>query len=169
MKLANIFCGYAAFVLVASTAAAQSTPYTTTGTCSKPDVEQHVAAGDRPDHVFAIAQGKCKATGTVDGATSEVAVYSEHREITATSVKAWGVYVATYDSGGTASYRFQMSLPIKGGAAQPGGGTFQATLGTGKMKGIKASGTCKYTPGADDVVSYTCSGEYTLAGAPAAK
>ena len=52
---------------------------------------------------------------------------------------------------------------------QSGKGTFQAISGTGKMKGIKAKGTCTYSPGADGGSDYSCTGEYTLAGAAAAK
>ena len=33
---------------------------------------------------------------------------------------------------------------------------------------IKASGKCNYTPGADDVTDYACTGEYTLAAAAGA-
>jgi hypothetical protein len=37
------------------------------------------------------------------------------------------------------------------------------------MKGIKGSGTCKTTGTADGRLEYTCTGEYTIAGAAAAK
>ncbi len=169
MKTAIIICGYAVCVLAAAAGSAQSASYTSSGSCSKPDSEQHIAAGDRPDHVFSIAQGKCKAKNSLGGATSETAEFAEHREVTASSFKSWGTYVETYDSGDKIAYRFSMVLPIKAGAPQPGKGTFEATLGTGKLKGVKASGTCQYTPTADQGVDYTCTGEHSLPEASGAK
>jgi hypothetical protein len=41
--------------------------------------------------------------------------------------------------------------------------------GTGEMKGIKGSGTCKFTGNADGGVDYSCTDEYVLAGAAPAK
>jgi hypothetical protein len=43
------------------------------------------------------------------------------------------------------------------------------TGGTGKMKGIKGSGTCKTNGTADGGLEYTRTGEYTLGGAAPAK
>lgn len=75
--------------------------------------------------------------GEVGGATSKEGAFSEHRDVTANRLKAWGVYVETYDSGDKITYNYQMSVAVKDGAVQSGKGTYQATGGTGKMKGIR--------------------------------
>jgi len=54
-------------------------------------------------------------------------------------------------------------------AFQAGENKYQITGGTGKMKGIKRSGTCKTTGTADGGLEYTCTGGYTLAGTAPAK
>ena len=50
------------------------------------------------------------------------------------------------------------------GIYQSGTNKYQITKGTGKMKGIKGSGTCKLTGGADGTLDYSCTGEYTMGG-----
>lgn len=168
MRIIKILCGCALLAFAVATSA--QTKNTISGTCAKPDVEQTVPAGDQPGHAFMIAQGKCVTKGELGGAMSKEGAFSEHREVTANHLKAWGVFVETYDSGDKAIYNYQMSVAVKDGAVQSGKGTYQATSGTGKMKGIKATGTCQYSAGTDGGTSYTCSGEYTLAGpAKAAK
>jgi hypothetical protein len=49
--------------------------------------------------------------------------------------------------------------------SKTGQNKWQITGGTGKMKGIKGSGTCKHTPEQGGYLDYACTGEYTLAGA----
>lgn len=164
MTITRILCGCALLAFAVATSSAQMKS-TISGTCAKADVEQSVPAGDNPDHAFMVAQGKCTTKGKVGGQTSKEGAYSEHRDVTANRMRAWGVYIETYDSGDKIIYNYELSVPMKDGAMQPGKGTYQATGGTGKMKGIKAKGTCTYTPAADDGTNYTCTGVYTLAGA----
>jgi hypothetical protein len=42
-----------------------------------------------------IAQGKCTTKAQVGSAMSKEGAFSEHRDVTASRVKAWGVYVET--------------------------------------------------------------------------
>jgi hypothetical protein len=167
MTITKILCGCAFVAFAVSTASAQ-TKHSISGTCAKADVEQSVPAGDQPGHTFMVAQGKCSAKDEIGGAMSKEAAYSEHRDVTASRLKAWGVYVETYDSGDKIFYNYQLSVAVKDGVVKSGKGTYHATVGTGKMKGIKATGTCTYSAGADGGTSYSCTGDYTLAGAAAA-
>jgi hypothetical protein len=163
----KILCGCALFALAVVTTSAQ-TKSTFSGKCGKPDVQQSIAAGDHEGHVFALAQGKCATKGEVGGAQSKEGMFSEHQDISGNHVKVWGVYVETFDSGDKIFYTYQATGTMKDGAFS-GGNKYQATGGTGKLKGIKGSGTCKNTGTADGGSEYTCTGEYTLAGAAAAK
>jgi hypothetical protein len=164
----RILCVCVLFALVVAMASAQ-TKASISGKCGKPDVQQSVPAGDQAGHVFTLAQGKCVSKGEVGGAMSKEGAFSEHGDVAGTRTKAWGVYVETYDSGDKIFYTYQTTGTMKDGTFQAGTNKYQIAGGTGKMKGIKGSGACKLTGTADGGLDYSCSGEYTLAGAPPAK
>jgi hypothetical protein len=158
-----------AIVALAVVMASAQTKTDLSGKCSKPDVQQSVPAGDQPGHVLTLAQGKCSAMGDVGGAAGKEGTFSEHGDATATRAKTWGVFVETFDSGDKVFYNYQTAGTIKDGAFQSGTNKYRITGGTGKMKGIKGSGTCKLTGAADGGTDYSCTGEYTLGGAAPAK
>ena len=162
MTITKILCGCALFAFAVATTSAQ-TKYSISGSCAKPDVQQSVPAGDQPGHVFMVQQGKCTSKGELGGAMSKEGAFSEHDDVAGSHIKAWGVYTETYDSGDKVFYNYQITATTKDGVMQSGKGTYQATGGSGKMKGIKAKGTCTYSPGADGGSNYSCTGEYTLA------
>jgi hypothetical protein len=163
MTITRIMCGCAVFAFAVAATSAQ-TKNTTSGTCAKADVEHSVPAGDNPSHAFMVAQGKCTAKGMLG---SSQGVFSEHRDVTATRLKAWGVFIETFESGDKITYNYELSVSVKVGAMGAGKGTFYATDGTGKMKGIKARGNCTYSAGSDGGTNYSCNGDYTLAAAMA--
>jgi hypothetical protein len=164
----KIFCGCALFALVVATATAQ-TKMSLSGKCGKPDVQQNIPAGDAASHVFVLAQGKCETKGEVGGAASKEGAFSEHGEVTGNRSKVSGVYVETFDSGDKIFYIYQNNVTLKDGTPQTGQGKYQIASGTGKMKGIKGSGTCKHTGNAGGGIDYSCTGEYTLGGGTPAK
>ncbi len=71
----------------------------------------------------------------------------------------------TFDSGDKVFYTYTGSVTAKNGEVQSGQNKWQISGGTGKMKGLKGSGSCKHTPEAGGYLNYACSGEYTAAGA----
>ncbi len=156
-------------ITLAAAMASAQTKATMSGKCGKPDVQQSIPAGDQQGHVFALAQGKCTVTGSVGGAAAKEGAYSEHIDMTANHMKNWGVYTVTFDSGDKIYYNYQSTGTMKGGALLTETNKYQATGGTGKMKGIKSTGGCTLTPTSDEGVDYKCTGDYTLAGAAAAK
>jgi hypothetical protein len=159
----------ALFVLAAVTTPAQ-TKHEFSGKCSKPEVMQTVPAGDKEGHAYMLQQGKCETTnGEISGAKSKEGAFSEHGEAAGTRTKAWGTYVETYDNGDKVFYSYQTSGTTKDGAFVSGGNKYQITGGTGKMKGIKGTGTCKLSGGAGGGLDYACTGEYTIAAAAPAK
>jgi len=155
-------------VALAVMASAQ-TKTTMSGKCGKADVQQSIPAGDQQGHVFTLAQGKCSVNGDVNGAAGKEGAYSEHGDVTATHMKNWGVYTVTFDNGDKVFYNYQGMGTMKDGAFQGGTNKYQIAGGTGKMKGIKGSGTCKLTGTSDGGTDYSCSGEYTIGGAAPAK
>jgi len=164
------FVWVCAIVALAVAMASAQTKASFSGKCNKPEVQQSVSIPDQPGHAFMLAQGNCTtAKGEAGGAMSKSGVFSEHGEAMGTKVKNSGVYVETYDSGDKVYYTYQTTGTMKDGAFQGGTNKYQIIGGTGKMKGIKGSGGCKLTPTADGGNEFSCSGEYTLAGAAPAK
>ena len=156
---------------VAAAATPAQTKHDFSGKCAKPDVIQTIPAGDKEGHAFLLQQGKCETTsGEVGGAKSKEGAFSEHGEATGTRTKGWGVYTETYDSGDKVFYSYEtMGTTSKEGAFTSGGNKYQIIGGTGKMKGIKGSGSCKLTGNAAGGLDYACTGDYTLAAAAPAK
>jgi len=164
----KLLCGCALFVLAVATPA--QTKNTFTGKCGKPDVVQTIPAGDKDGHAFMLQQGKCATTtGEIGGVKSKEGVFAEHNEASGPHVKGWGMYVETFENGDKAYYSYQTTGTTKDGAFASGGNKYQITGGTGKLKGIKGSGSCKLTGNSDGGLDYECTGEYTIAAAPAKK
>ena len=159
-------CALFAFAVAATPAQVKNS---ISGKCGKADVNQSIPAGDKDGHAFMLQQGKCEATGEIGGAKSKEGIFSEHDEATGTHLKGWGVYAETFDSGDKVFYTYQTTGTTKDGAFVSGGNKYQITGGTGKMKGIKGSGTCKLTGNSAGGLDYACTGEYTLGEAAPAK
>jgi hypothetical protein len=158
-----------AIVALAVAMASAQTKTSLSGKCGKADVQQSIPAGDQAGHAFTLAQGKCSAAGKVGGAAGKQGAFSEHADVTATHMKNSGVFVETFDGGDTVIYNYQGTGTMKDGAFQAGTNKYQIAGGTGKMKGIKGSGSCKLTGNPDGGLDYSCTSEYTLAGAAKAK
>jgi hypothetical protein len=151
---------------VAVAAASGQTKHTFSGKCGKSDNAQSIPAGDKDGHTFMVQQGKCTTDqGEIGGAKSKEGAFSEHDDVMGNHLKAWGVYVETYDNGDKIFYDYQGASTMKDGALVSGNNTWRMTGGTGKMKGIKGAGGCKLAPGEGGGLNYTCNGEYTLAAA----
>jgi hypothetical protein len=153
------------FTVAASVSSAQ-TKYSFSGKCAKAENPQSIPAGDKDGHVFMIQQGKCTTDkGALGDIKSKEGMYSEHDEVMGNRLKAWGVYAETYDNGDKIFYDYQGSSTTKDGALVSGSNAWHLAGGTGKMKGIKGTGSCKLTPGEGWGLNYNCTGEYTLAAA----
>jgi hypothetical protein len=160
----GIFCGCAVFALALGSTSAQ-TKSSLSGKCNKPDTQQSIPAGDVDGHTFSLATAKCTATGDVNGTAGKDGVYAEHRDGTPKRSKGWGVFVETFEGGDKVFYDYQTNVTLKADGTGSGTNKYQITGGTGKMKGIKGSGTCKLTGTADGGTDYSCTGEYTIAAA----
>jgi len=161
----KVLCAFV-FVAVALAAASAQTKFAFSGKCGKADNVQSIPAGDKEGHTFMIQQGKCTTDkGEIGGAKSKDGAYSEHDDAMGNRVKGWGVYVENYDSGDKIFYDYQGTVMTKDGAVVSGNNTWRMTGGTGKMKGIKGSGSCKFTPGEGGGQNYDCTGTYTQAAA----
>jgi hypothetical protein len=155
------------FVALAVAMASAQTKTTMSGKCGKADVEHSLPAGDQQGRTFTLSQGKCTVTGDVGGVAGKQGTFTEHAEITGNHFRNWGVYVVAFDNGDKIFYDYQSVGTMKDGAFQSATNKYQISGGTGKMKGIKGSGTCKLTGNSDGSTDYSCSGDSTLAGGAA--
>jgi hypothetical protein len=131
--------------------------------CGKPSMGQSIEVGDQPNHAYAIDQIKCTSTkGEIGGVKEKEGTGTEFAEVTGNSSKGHGVFVETMANGDKINFTYQTTATIKDGKMESGSDKWQATSGTGKFKGIKASGTCTGTGTADGATNWTCSGTYTL-------
>jgi hypothetical protein len=153
------------FVALAVAMASAQTKTTMSGKCGKPDVMHSLPAGDPQGRTFTLSQGKCTAVGDVGGVAGKDGTFTEHAEVTGTHFRNWGVYVESFANGDKVFYDYQSVGTMKDGAFQSATNKYQISGGTGKMKSIKGSGTCKLTGSSDGGTDYSCSGTYTLAGA----
>ena len=163
----KLLCVCAVLAISAAPAAAQS-KQSFTGKCGKPEGVQTIPAGDKEGHVFMIQQGKCEtATGEMEGVKSKGGAFAEHGESSATRTQSWGVYTETYENGDELFYDYHTSGAVKDGNITSGGNTYRIIGGTGKLKGVKGSGSCKLKGNADGSLDFTCTGEYTVSAAKA--
>lgn len=153
--------------LAVATVSAQ-TKATLSGKCNKPDVEHSISIPDQQGHTFSLTQGKCSAMGDVNGVAAKDGVFNEQLDVMGNHFRqVAGVFVETFANGDKVFYDYQGAGTMKDGKFESGSNKYRISGGTGKMKGIKGSGTCKLTAASDGSSDYSCTSEYTMGGAAA--
>ncbi len=156
--------------MLASSGQAQ-TKMSGSGTCGKPDVEHSIPVPDSPGQTYAISQSKCTWTKPweIEGQKTAGGVTTMFAHTSGNSTRQSEVYVDTLANGDKVFYRYDATTPLKNNVPQPNKGKWTVTSATGKLKGLKGSGTCSVTPAADGSAQFECEGEYTLPPAKPAK
>ena len=161
LTIATILCS-CAFLALSVPGASAPTSYTLSGTCGI-SVQKSIPAGDQAGHSFVVQGGKCTDKETLAGAIATGGQYAEHSDVTASGSKGAGIFTVTYNTGDKMFYQYTLSVSLKDGVIQSGSGTFVASGGTGKMKGVTAKGTCTFGPGSTKASNtFNCTGEYSL-------
>ena len=145
--------------MFASAAMAQS-KLETKWHCDKPAAMQKMDVGDVPDHSYAIAQGACHATPG-DGMASKTGAYTEFQELWKAKFTNHGRFNVTTDNGDMAYYTYEGSGPTD--IKTPATNKWQIHNGTGKVKGVKGSGSCSGDRHDDGTSDWTCTGTYAMA------
>ena len=153
-----------AALLLCSTAANSQTKVTGTAQCGKPDPQQVLPVGDRPDHMLGIAQIKCTYTKPMEigGDKSKDGVSTETSDISGNTSRPRGFHVVTMESGDKVFFSYQGTATTKDNALVELKGNWGMNGGSGKMKGIKGKGTFTCKPEGDGL-SCDVEGEYQLA------
>lgn len=151
-------------VSVASVAGAQ-TKISGVAVCAPVNPTYMIRVGDVPGHAYGLAQGTCKWTTPweIAGVKNVAGVGTQIEEINGDSRKVWGTFVDTMANDDRAHYRVEMTVVTRADGAYVMNHKWELVGGTGKLRGIKGSGTCKGTPaGSDGSTRYDCEGQYTL-------
>lgn len=156
--------------LFVTMSAGAQTKLSGTLTCTKADPSYKVEVGDRPGHAYVLEKNACTWTQPADlgGDKTKDGHSISVSEMTATHGMVHGTHVTNMASGDMTFVAFHDAFPIKHGKPGDSTGHWTYTGGTGKLKGLKGTGTYKATPNADGTITVAVEGEYELP-APAAK
>jgi len=132
--------------------------------CDKPEPAYRIEVGDRPGHVMVLEKQTCSWTQplslgsdkTKEGTSVATVDVSESR------ANGSGIHIDTTEGGDKVFVSYRYTTVVKGGKAAGADGKWSYTGGTGKLKGIKGSGTFKTTFAEDGTSTTEVEGEYTL-------
>jgi hypothetical protein len=154
------------FLVVFALAAVASAQTKISGTlqCAKPDQQQAIEVGDRPNHSFLISQTKCTWTKSPEivGLQSKEDVYTQFFEVSGNRSHGQEYGVGTMTNGDKYYVRAQYSATLKEGVLESAEGKSSFAGGTGKLKGLKGKGTFKGKGAPDGTATYEVEGEYEL-------
>jgi hypothetical protein len=150
--------------LCGAIAVAQNTGKVSNGwACEKPTDTKTIEVGDMPGHTYTVSQFKCTSTkGVYAGVREKEGTATEFDETKDGKMTGHGIFIETFANGDKATFTYQPSATIKDGKVTTIGDKWQAASGTGKFKGMKASGTCTGTGTPEGGSSLACTGTYTL-------
>ena len=162
MRLKIIFT----LLIVLALAAVANAQTKVSGTlqCGKPDQQQAIEVGDRPNHSFVIGQMKCTWTKTLEigGVQSKEDVYTAFNEVSGNRSHGQAYGVGTMTNGDKYYVRPQGSATLKEGVFESAEGKWSYASGTGKLKGLKGKGTYKGKGAPDGTSTVEVEGEYEL-------
>jgi hypothetical protein len=154
------------FLVVFALAAVASAQTKVSGTlqCAKPDQQQAIEVGDRPNHSFVISQMKCTWTKSLEiaGVQTKEDVYTEFYEVSGNRSHGQGYGAGTMTNGDKYYVRGQDSATLKEGVLESIEGKSSFAGGTGKLKGLKGKGTYKGKGAPDGTLTLEFEGEYEL-------
>jgi hypothetical protein len=162
MRLKILLSFLAVFAL--ATVASAQTKISGTLRCGKPDQQQAIEVGDRPNHSFVINQMKCTWTKPLEiaGVQSKEDVYTQFVEVSGNRAHAQSYGVGTMTNGDKSYVRVQYSATLKEGVLESGEAKWSYASGTGKLKGLKGKGTSTGKGAPDGTMTVEVEGEYEL-------
>lgn len=155
------------FLIVLSMAAVTGAQTKVAGTteCGKPDPEHMIDIGDQPGHAFSISQVKCTWTKPLEynGIKNKEGTGTGFNEISGDTSSFRGFYLDTMENGDTVHYNYEGTAKMKDGMVESSEHKWTIIRATGKLEGLKASGTCKGKSDGEGGMIYECEGEYKSA------
>lgn len=131
--------------------------------CDKPSDQHSINVGDKPAHTYAVEQINCTpVNGDINGAKRKSGMGTEFLEVRGDRFTGHGEFIETMENGDRNFYTYQMTGTLQNGVMH-GSDTWSMREGAGKLKGAKATGTCKGGNNPDGTATWDCSGDYTMA------
>lgn len=150
-------------VCVCATIAAAQNKIHTEWKCDKASKMNAIEVPDKANHTYTLAQLKCTAVkGEIAGVKDKEGVATEFGDATGASSKGHGVFVETMANGDKLHFNYTTDVTYKGHDFASGNNKWEISDGTGKFKGMKASGSCAGKGNADGSSSWTCTGTYSV-------
>jgi len=129
--------------------------------CDKPADQHSINVGDKPGHSYGVDQINCTPmAGDINGAKRKSGMGTEFVEVSGDKVTGHGEFIETMENGDKNVYSYQFMGTLKDGVLQSGSDKWSMREGGGKLKGAKATGTCKGSA-KDQSVMWDCMGDYT--------
>jgi len=152
------------FVLLAAVSVCGQTKVSGTLKCDKPEPRYSIEVGDRPGHMMVLEKQTCSWAEpmSLGSDKSKDGQSVATLDVTATRAVGSGIHVSTMESGDKSMATYRYTTPLKDGKSGEAHGTWSYTGGTGKLKGLKGSGTFKATFADDGTTTTVVEGEYTL-------
>ena len=131
------------------------------GVCAKPDPSYSITATDSPGHVFLMGLYQCIWTKPIEIAGTKTKGGPDiiSVELHGTTADWSEFYVDTADTGDKGYYRFRGTATFKDGIMQDLTGKWTLVGGTGKLNGVKGSGTCTGKGEQSGAVTFDCKGK----------
>ena len=150
-------------VAIALPLAAQ-TKQSGTAKCAAPNPMHSLDVGDRPGHALTVAKGKCEWTKAIEmeGLKGTTGESTETGEVSGNTARANGIFVGAMNNGDKYTVRYQSNTTMKDGKPVSQEGKWNYVSGTGKLRGLKGSGTLKGTAQADGSMIFEVEGEYSI-------
>jgi hypothetical protein len=146
-------------------AAGAQTKITGTAHCAKGDPSYNIEVTDHPGHTWMLEKAACTWTTPIEmaGIKSKDGVDVRAIESTATKMTSSGTHVSTMENGDKFYVSFHDTAAVKDGKPGNAMGTWTFTGATGKLKGLKGSGTYTGKFQDDGTVIVDVEGTYTIA------
>ncbi len=150
-------------VLSLATLATAQTKISGTAQCGKPDPQHMIEVGDRANHSLVIGKVNCTWTKPweAEGVQAKGGTSVVSEDMKGNRSTGRGYHTGTMANGDNYYVTFSGTSTYKDGAPESAEGKWSFTGGTGKLKGIKGSGTYK-GKGGPEGITYDIEGEYEL-------
>jgi hypothetical protein len=133
--------------------------------CGKPSDAHSIDLGDQANHTYAVTKTTCTATkGEVGGVKEKEGIGTQFNETTGDATTWHGLFVVTAENGDKIHYAYSSvgKGTVKDGQFQSGSNKWSMVGGTGKFAAAKGKGGCTGKGRTDGIVTWDCSGTYTL-------
>ena len=132
--------------------------------CAAPSPVHALPVGDAAGHAYVVQQAKCTATkGEIAGVKEKDGTSTEFMEASGNEAKGHGIFVETLANGDTITISYTFTGMSSNDVLESGSNKWTVAGGTGKLKGMKGSGTCSGKGAGDGSAVFDCTGTYTLA------